>query len=426
MRILSAKYVVTMAGDPIIAGAVAIEGTEILDVGREQDMMKRYPSASHEDYPHHVIMPGLINGHTSLDLSLYKDFPFDPVRSEGLAVNYIDWLMGCFNYKKTVSSSQMRQAVETGIDQCLEAGTTCVADMSRYEGIFQVFEQKNMRAVVCPEILSVSSQIAKDLFETALAIIEKYIEDESDLIHVGAGPFSAYTLSRNILRIMSQYSRSSGIPLMIHAAESFSEMEFFNNSTGDIATKLFPVMDWPEKPPEHHVTPLQYLAKIGFLEAKPMLVGCTQVTSMDMDLIASSGSKVVITPRSSHNLQQGKAPYREMVRHNILTVLGTGGMSSVDSLSLWDEMRAFVAQHEHQTVLSGSEVLAMVTTNAALALGLHEEIGSIEKGKSADLLLLDISQISTDGDFVMNLIKGINNYHVKSMIINGVNVKSMN
>lgn len=415
-----------MAGSPIMDGAVAVEGDEIIDVGREEELLKRYPHANHEDYPHYVIMPGLINCHAHLDMSLYKDFPFDPVRTEGLAINYIDWLMGCFSYKKTVSSSQMREAVEVGVSECIESGTTCVADMSSYEGVYHVLEQKNMRAVVFPEVLSAEMQMAKDLFETALAIIEKYKEDDSDLISVGAGPYSSYVLSRNILRIMGQYCLSSQLPLMMHVAESFSEMEFFNNSTGDIAAKLFPTLGWEELPPEHHLTPIQHLSKIGFLDASPLLVGCTQVTSSDMDLIAKSNSKVVLTPRSNENLRQGRSPYREMAERHIVTVLGTDGIPSVDTLSLWDEMRAFVRLHEHTTKLTGSEVLAMVTTNAAIALGLGEEIGSIEKGKKADLILVDISNISQQGDFLMNLIQGVNNYHVKSMIIGGVNVKSMN
>jgi aminodeoxyfutalosine deaminase len=425
MRILSAKYLITMAGEPIMDGAVAIEGDEIVDVGQEEDLLNRYKTASHEDYPTHVILPGLINCHTHLDLSLHKDFPGDPVRSEKPS-GFIDWLLGCLEHKKNAESSHLYQAVESGIDACQESGTTCVADMSNYDGIFDVFEQKKMRAVVFPEILSLDSDITKNMFESALAIIEKYAEDESDLISVGAAPYSPYTLSRNILRIMSQYCYTSEIPCMIHASESFSEMEFFHDSSGDIATKLFPRIGWNEMPPEHRITPIEYLLKVGFLISSPLLVGCTQLTTKDLELISKSVSKVVITPRSHENLGQGVVAYRAMVEQNIVTVLGTDGIPSVQTLSLWDEMRAFVRQHEHTTKLTGAEVLAMVTTNAAIALGIDGDVGSIEKGKKADLVLADISSIPTGGDLLMNLIQGINNYHIKSVLINGENVKSMN
>lgn len=425
MQIISCKYLITMAGDPIMDGAVAVEGDEIIDVGREQDLLGRYQGATHEDYPQHVIMPGLINCHTHLGMSLYKDYPFDPVRNKGIAVNYVDWLLGCIEYKKSVDPSQQHMATEWAVDECLQSGTTCVADMGSYEGIVNILEQKNMRAVLFPEVLSIGTEVAKDLFESAMAIIEKYLDHDSDLITVGAGPYCSYMLSRNLLRIMSQYSRSSNIPLMIHAAESFAEMEFFHNSTGAIASRLFPIIGWDELPPEHKETPIQHLSQIGFLDAAPLLVGCTQVTPTDIEHIACTGSKVIMTPRSHMYLQQGKSPYKEMAQKRILTVLGTDGIPSVDTLSLWDEMRMFVRLHSDTIHLTGFDVLSMVTTNAAAALGLADDIGSLEKGKKADMILIDVSTIPQEGDFLMNLIQNVNNYHIKSAMIAGKNVKSM-
>ncbi|MBU0505250.1 MAG: amidohydrolase family protein [bacterium] len=425
MQILSANYLLTMTGDPIIDGAVAVEGGEIIDVGTEEALLNRYHEAAHEDYPNHVIMPGLINSHVHLDMSFYKDFHFDPVRTDGLVVNFIEWLMGNIHYKKTALPNEKRQAIEWAIDECFQSGTTCVADMSSYEGIFTILEQKNMRAVVFPEVLSIDNEMTKELFESAMAIIEKYADYDSDLVSVGAGPFSPYMLSRNLLKIMAQVSSSSEVPIMIHAAESFSEMEFFHNSSGDIASKLFPNIGWDELPPEHQKTPIQHLSFIGFLEASPILVGCAQVTDTDLDHIAKSGSKVVITSRSHENLQQGIAPYRRLKERSIITALGTDGIPSVENLSLWDEMRAFVQHHSDANALTGHEVLSMVTIAAAQALGLQDEIGSIEKGKKADLILIDLTSVPTEGDLAMNLIKNVNNYAIKSVMVSGKNVKSM-
>ncbi len=427
MQILSSKYLITMNGDMIVDGAVAVEGDEIVDVGREQDIMSRYSGTTiHEDYADHVIMPGLINCHTHLDMCLYKNFPLDPVRSPGHNATFVDWLLACLNYKKEVSVDEQRRAVEWALDECIQSGTTCVADMGNYEGIFSLLAQRNMRAVLFPEVLSINNFMAKDLFESAMAIIEKYMEYDSDLVHVGVGPYSAYTLSRNLLRIMSQYSRSSRIPIMVHAAESFSEMEFFHNSTGDIATHLFPNIGWDDLPPEHRRTPIQHLSHIGFLDAAPLLVGCTQVSPMDLDHVAQTGSKVIITPRSHMHLGQGKAPYKDLAHRHILTALGTDGIPSVENLSLWDEMRAFVAQHGDSVHLTGHEVISMVTSHAAKALDLQDEVGILEKGKKADMILIDVSTIPQEGDLLMNLIKHVDNYHIKSVMIGGKNVKSMN
>lgn len=414
-----------MDGELIVDGAVAVENDEIIDVGLESELLQRYTGATHEDYPDCAIMPGLINCHTHLDMSLFRDFPLDPVRHPGQEVNFVNWLISCFNYKKEVSSTIQREAVTWGADECLNAGTTCIADMSSYEGIIPVLEQKGLRSVIFPEVLSINNAAAKDLFESAMAVIEKYLDGESELITVGAGPYSPYSLSRNVLKVMSGFSRNAEIPVMIHASESFSEMEFFHDSTGDIANKLFPTIGWEDLPPEHRRTPIHHLSQIGFLDASPLLVGCTQLTQNDFPHIAQTGSKVVITPRSHMNLQQGKANYKALKSNHILTVLGTDSIPSVETLSLWDEMRAFIDQHNDEICVSGYEVLSMVTNHAARALGLEEEIGSIQKGKKADLILIDMADISDDGDIIMNLIKGVTNAHIKSVMIAGRNVKSV-
>lgn len=426
MKILSAEYLITMTGDPVVDGAVAIESGEIVDVGREEDLLKRYPDAEQENFPHHAILPGLINAHTHLDMSLYKDFPGDPVRHAGVRVNYVDWLMGCLDYKRKSDLSQLREAVEWAIDESIQSGTTCVAEMGNYEGIFSVLEQKNMRGVIFPEVISFDSNVSKDLFESALAIVEKYQEEDSDLITVGMGPYSPFTLSRNILRIMSHYCRSSQLPLMMHVAGSFSEMEFFHDSTGDIATKLFPNIGWDEMPPPHQRTPIQHLSQIGFLDCKPILVGCVQTTDTDLDHVARSGSKIVITTRAGQYLQQGQPDFAKIMGRKIMTALGTDGIPSVDSLSLWDEMRAFVEYTAPRVSLTGQQVLAMVTSHAAAVLGLENDVGTLEKGKLADLIVVDISSIPTEGDLAMNLIRRVRDYHVHRVLIGGKSVKSVN
>lgn len=426
MKIISAEYLIPMSSDVIVDGAIAIENGEIIDVGREEDLLRRYPDAVHQDLPHHAILPGLINCHAHLDMSLYKNYAEDPVRRHGVRVNYVDWLLGILNYKKTAGMAHLRQAVEQGIDECIQSGTTCVAEMGNYEGIFSLLEQKNLRAVVFPEVMSFDSDYSKDLFESALAIVEKYQDEDSELVTVGMGPYAPYLLSRNILRIMSQYCRSSHLPLMIHVSGSFSEMEFFNDSTGDIATRLFPNVGWDDLPPAHHKTPIQYLHQIGFLECQPILVSCIQTTESDLDLIAQSGAKIVVTARSGHNMQQGQPDMAKILDKRIVTALGTDGLASVESLSLWDEMRAFVELNSSAVALTGQQVLSMVTTHAALTLGLDESVGSLEKGKYADLIVVDVEALDRNGDLLMNLIRHVRDYHVHMVMVRGEVIKSIN
>jgi 5-methylthioadenosine/S-adenosylhomocysteine deaminase len=145
-----------------------------------------------------------------------------------------------------------------------------------------------------------------------------------------------------------------------------------------------------------------------------------------LDHIARSGSKIVITARAGHHLQQGQPDIAKILERRIITALGTDGIPSVDSLSLWDEMRAFVEYNQYKYPLTGQQVLSMVTTHAAMVLGLQEEIGSLEKGKTADVLVVDISSVPTQGDLLMNLIKRVRDYNVEQVLIGGQVVKSVN
>lgn len=428
MEIISAKYLLTLDSDPIIDGALAIENGEILDVGTEEQLLARYKNASHEDFPDHAILPGLINAHSHLDMGGHRNFPFDPVRTMGVDVNFVDWLLSCIHYKKESAPDRYRAAVEEGIDACIESGTTCVGDMGSYEGIFQVLEQKGMRAVIFPEIISLGSQVTKDLFETALALVEKYMEYDSELIGVGIGPYAPFTLSRNILRIMAQYSRSSQIPLMIHAAESFSETEFFYNSTGDIADKLFPALGWGEEmPPAHRKTPIEYLEQIDFLAAKPIVIGAVNATPGDLERLSKWGAKVVWSPRAQSYLKLPVAPIGKMLAQKIPIALGTDGLPATNTLSMWDEMRAALETSRAQNFpLTPRDILAMATSDAAKTLGLEKEIGTLSVGKRADYLVVDAAGIPESSDIFDNLITQTRSYHVQKVVVNGHTLKRVN
>lgn len=412
-----------------MAGAIAVENGEIVDVGAEKDLRARYKNALREDYPGQVLLPGLINAHTHLDMTLHKDYPFDPVRSMTIDVNFVDWVMATIAHKKQTPQENLQNAVNQGLEACIEAGTTCVGDMGSYEGIFQCLEQVGIRAVIFPEVLSYDSFMAKDLYENALAIVEKYADFESERISVGIGPYSPYTLSRNILKIMAQYCKSSGLPLMMHTAESFSEMEFFYNSSGDIATLLFPNIGWGDNlPPAFGKTPIAYLDEINFFDCQPILVGCVQATREDLDRIAKKGAKIVWCPRSYDYLKVGLPPFRDILDKKIPLALGTDGISSTNTLSLWDELRfAYEMMTGGNVSVTAQDLFKMVTLHAARVLGLQDSIGSLAIGKKADYIVVDLDKKGkNESDIYLNLLSHTKTYHVRKVVVEGQTLKSVN
>lgn len=415
-----------MDGDVIPNGGMVIEKGEIVAVGEKRALQAQYPQAQSEHFETHALFPGLINCHTHLDLTAHKNYSGDPVRSLASEVHFSDWLLSTIDFKKNSSPETLRSAVEQGLEECIEAGTTSVADMGSFDGIIQTVEDKGMRAVLFPEVLSYSSAAAQNLYETAMALVEKYQETESDLITVGMGPYSPYTLSRNILKILAQYCRASGIPLMMHAAQSFAEMEFFYNSTGELADKLFPNIGWGDNlPPAFHKTPIEYLQEIGFLETQPLLVGCVNATQSDIERLAKAQAKVVWCPRSNHYLKLGRFPLVDYLEKGVTVVLGTEGLSSNNSYSLWDELR-FASELSHSQGITAKALLEMVTTQAAFALGLEKEVGSLSVGKRADYVAIDLSHMQFSEDIYSELLRSTHAYHVHKVVVNGKTLKSVN
>lgn len=426
MQLIIAKYLVSMDGPPVENGGIVVENATIIDTGPTSDLQKNYPQAELEEYPRHVLMPGLINSHIHLDMGNHKNYPFDPVRSVAVDVNFVDWLVSCIDYKKNARPDNLQEAIQEGIEASIESGTTCVADMGSFEGIFPLLEKSGLRAVVFPEVMHASSAKVQDLYQSALALVEKYQEHANDRLSVGLAPYSPYTLSRQILKVLAAYCQSTHIALMTHAAESFSEMEFFYNSSGDMATQLFPLVGWKDNlPPAFQKTPIAYLEEIDFLKVKPLLVGCVQITPDDQEKIKKSGSTVVLTPRANQFLKLGEAKVAELHKKGINLALGTDSFASNATLSLWDEMRfvyeKFVGGKE--SGITSEDLLKMVTVNAAKALGLSTRIGTLTANKQADYLLVDLGSEFNGNDLYSHLIQNTKTYHINKVVVAGQTLK---
>ncbi|EKD42123.1 MAG: amidohydrolase, partial [uncultured bacterium] len=187
------------------------------------------------------------------------------------------------------------------------------------------------------------------------------------------------------------------------------------------ATKLFPNVGWGEDlPPAFRKSPIAYLDEIEFLGAKPILVGCVQMSPTDMDRMAAKGAKVVWCPRSNDYLKLGTAPIDKMRKHKIPVALGTEGLASTNTLSLWDEMRFARKVFPN---LSGEELLRMATVEGARVLGLLDVVGTLAIGKKADYLVVNVE---ADASHVYEaLLESGHDYRVNKVVVQGRTLKNI-
>ena len=337
MEIITAKYFLPMTngGNVITNGAIAIELGKIMATGTIDELKEKYPDSEIKSYPDSVLMPGLINAHCHLDLiAFFEAGNMDNSNIFPKQEDFTENLIASIDFKYDANPEQVIIGAQKGISRLIETGTTCLGDVTHFEGIFELIDNSGMRAVIFPEVVAGRAEAAQQRFEIALALAEKYSDLSDDRVQVGIAPYAAYLLSRNLLKIISRHAKDSSIPVMIHAAESFAEMEFFFDSEGPIATEVFPSLGWNDLPPAQRKTPIAYLADIGFFEAPTMVVGGLHLSGSDFPTLARHLVRVVWCPTMNNVMKHGKFPYKKLSEHGIpLELELSAGTENLDLIS---------------------------------------------------------------------------------------------
>lgn len=429
MEIISAKYLLTMVNsdEPIEDGAIVVELGKIIDVGKKENLIKAFPNALLIECPEYVLMPGLINSYCNLDLSNFykKTRPF--LSDQPVSIDYIDWLIQTIEYRKTVSTQEIISNIQSGVQEAIDSGTTCMGDATIFEGAYHILDEMGIRAIVFNEIYSGRTDVSQDLFENALALVEKFYDPaKNEKINAGVLTTTPYLLSKNLLKIISQHSQNDGFPLAIHAAESFAEMEFFFDSKGVIGEKLFPKLGWGEElPPSHKKTPIDFLAEIGFLNASPSIIGGIHLSEKCIKLLARNMCRVIYCPSDNNYFGHGTLPIEKLQKAGIPIGIGTGAPHRSQGLSMWAEMREALKISAHAT--APHEILQMATIGSARALGMENQTGTLSKGKMADYIVVDLPPgHEIDKSYIYGaLIRNTNHFNVRKTVVGGEVLKSI-
>lgn len=386
MEIYAASHLFPMASPPVEGGAIAVENGRIKAVGRLSDLRAEYDVPVRE-FPGCVIMPGLVNAHTHLELThfpswkLRKDIDYSPR-------TYVDWVVQVIKIRRALSHDELAVSLREGIRMCLEAGTTAVGE---------ILTDRSLLPQYC------ASPLAGRLFLEAIGLdpvrcaalkdeLEKTLETFScgDLLP-GLSPHAPHTLAHGFLQEVVELARSRSLPAMIHLAESREETAFLHDSSGRIASELYPLAGWEAYiPPPRRTTSTAWLDSLGVLGSRTVAVHCVHVTPSDVGILRERGAMCVLCPRSNDRLDVGKAPAALLKKEGIPLALGTDSLASNDSLSMWDEMR--FAIDAYPAVFTPAELLEMSTMGAARALQLEGEIGSLEEGKRADFIVVRLGR----------------------------------
>ena len=347
-----------------------------------------------------IIMPGLINTHTHAAMTCFRGLADD--------LELMDWLNNNIlpaesrlDYDKVYAGTMLACA------EMMLSGTTCFSDMYLFEdAVAAAVHAAGMRAVV-GEVLydfdSPSFGTIDNGFEYTRNLIEKWRDDP--LITIAVEPHSPYLCAPELLERAAAMAHEYDVPFIIHLAETKEETATIMNRYGR--------------------SPVAHLADIGILSPRVLACHCVDVDEKDIGLLQQYGVKVSHNPESNMKLASGIAPVPAMIDAGVCVGLGTDGPASNNNLDMFMEMDTAAKIHKvnllNPTAMSARTVLKMATRDAARALGLDRETGSLEVGKKADIVIVDINKphMTPLYDVFSQLVYSASGSDVDTVLING-------
>jgi len=354
-----------------------------------------------------ILLPGFVQTHIHLCQTLFRG------AADDLAL--IDWLkQRVWPMEAAHNPDSIYASARLGIAELIKGGTTCALTMetvNHTDVVFQAAEEAGIRATIGKCMMDQGADVPFPLREEteysiseSVKLLETWHGRDNNRIRYCFAPRFAISCTRNLLEQVARLSAERGILVHTHASENRDEIMMVENSTGK--------------------RNIEYLRDVGLTSTQVILAHCVWLDDAEMEILRSTGTHVAHCPSSNLKLSSGLARISEMLEQNISVSLGADGAPCNNRLDIFTEMRTAALL---QKVLHGPQalpaltVLRMATINGAKALGLEQDIGSIEVGKLADLIMLDMQSLHTTPhpDLVSSVVYSAEVSNVETVIING-------
>src|SRR5688572_16571718 len=380
---------------------VAIKGSRIVAVGTRRDIVRRYTAGQTIDARGKIIIPGLINGHTHIPMTLFRGLADD--------LDLQDWLTKYIfpAEAKNVSEEFVRAGTLLGLAEMIRGGTTTYCDMYYFEdAIADETAKAGVRGVLGETIIDFPVADNKTNAE-GMAYVEKFVSrwKGHDLVIPAIAPHAPYTVSEAHLKAVRAFSDRTGAPIVTHISETKRELDDSVKDKG--------------------ASPVAYLERIGFLNDRVIAAHMVWPQGTDISILKKRGVGVVHNPQSNMKLASGVAPVPKFISEGVFVGLGTDGAASNNDLNMWEEMDTVAKLHKvfsgDPKVISAKQAFELATIRGAQALHLEKEIGSLEAGKRADILIIDrdtLNQIPLYNIY-SDLVYATKASDVQTVIING-------
>jgi 5-methylthioadenosine/S-adenosylhomocysteine deaminase len=394
--------VVTVDGDDRVLedGGVAVADARIVDVGPTADVRRRWSAVRILDARGGLVLPGLINAHTHLAMTLYRGCADD--------VDLQGFLAAVWRREgATLSADTVRLGARAGVVESLRAGVTTALDMYFHHDVaLEESERLGFRLVGGPALFDFPGPDYPGFgarFSAATRWLDTYRPGLA--LRPVVAPHATYTLDAAQLRLAGELAAAHDAIVHVHASENAREVK-------DVLAR-------------YGRTPVEVLDHAGLLRPSTVLAHAVVLREDEMERIAASGAAIAHCPASNCKLASGIAPVPELRRRGVPVGIGTDGPASSNDLDLWAAMRLTAYLHKVRlgdaTALPAAEVVRMATLDGARALGLADRIGSLEAGKRADLVVLSPDAVAAAPvyDAPGALVYAVGRAEVRSVLVDG-------
>lgn len=404
--LLNARWIVPVEPEQRVLEhhTIAIQDGRILAILPQAEAATRYQADTCLDLDKHVLIPGLINVHTHASMTLLRGLADD--------LPLMTWLQDHIwpVEARWVSRSFVRDGARLAMAEMLRGGTTCFNDMYMFPDVVATAAQEcGIRACVGLIAFDFPTSYASHMDEYLTKGLQLHESLRADpLVRTALAPHAPYTVSASALERIGRLAEDLNLPIHIHVHETAAEVEQFQA--------------------KHGCRPLAQLEKLGLLSPRLLAVHMTQLEPAEIETLAHTGVHIAHCPESNLKLASGFCPSARLDAAGVNIGIGTDGAASNNDLDLFGEMHIAAllgkAVAGDPTALPAARVLRMATLNGARALGLADQIGSLEPGKAADIVAIDLYQPETEPVYhpISQLVYATSRHQVSDVWIAGQRV----
>ncbi|MDP3629908.1 MAG: amidohydrolase family protein, partial [Actinomycetota bacterium] len=389
--LLLARYILPVSAPHIEDGGVLVRDGEIVAVGLRSDLLAAYPNEEVRDYGLAALMPGFVDLHTHFEYATFRGVVND--------APYSQWKMQVMSKEAELTPDDWDESAVLGAIESIRSGITTIADVTVSGTSIAPTAQAGLRGVIYREVSTMDRSQVGGVVSAALDDVVRWQERvDPALVTIGLAPHSPYSCHPTLFKAVADAAGERDLPVAIHLAGSRDEYDFIKYGSSSLGQDYRAQSGWGDVVwLPTGVSPVQYVYQWGILEVPNVLaVHCVHLDSADVDTLARNDVAIAYCARCNLKLGMGIAPLQAFISHDIRVGIGTDSPASNSTVDFFDEMRIGLLVQRglagEAQFYTSERFVRMATLEGARALKIDHLVGSLEAGKRADIIAVDLSR----------------------------------